>query len=721
MFSNPLTISSASIANDLTFYGTITGTGAASSVTLAGPGNVVFLGNASYSGATVVNAGSLTVGQTGSLPAATTLDINGTSTVTLSNSAQALAGLNGSAASTLALSYNANSNATTLTIGSGSYAGAITDPTNAGASLVKTTTGTLYLSGANSYYGTTTVTAGALLYGSSSSISTVAGVGSITVGASGAVGLLASGLPGLLPYISGGSASNGTLVVTPATSADAVNFAAAALPYLSLGALDRETYSGTLTPPGGTFYRLGGGGGTLTVASQLTNSGGSTGLVVNGPPTAGKVILTATNNNFTGTTTVTHGTLQVGDGLTTNGSLPAGNVTDNAALIFANPASMSYTGLIGGNGQLAKTGGGGLTLLAAESYSGPTTISAGSLQLGNGGGSGSLAAASTITDNGTLVFDNSGTLAQGTNFSTAAITGSGSLLVSTGSVSLNAYNTYTGGTVVNGGTLGLYAGGTAGAIVDALTINPGATVKLYANNALGYDAGTSVTQVTINAGVLDAGPNGDEGYLANYTLTGGSMTNIAGGGDFPIQGGYSITTVATNVSSLISAAVQLRSSTVSFNVARGTVASGVDLQISGVISGAGGFNKTGNGTLALITATNTYTGGTIISGGIVEIGTYDGGNENGAALGTGTVSLSNAQITFGGTAGGTAVPTTIANNFTVNGGVFYAQDGYQYLTGTVTIGSSGLTAYTQWGGKDLSIAQLAGSGPLAIDRRNRRH
>ena len=59
--------------------------------------------------------------------------------------------------------------------------------------------------------------------------------------------------------------------------------------------------------------------------------------------------------------------------------------------------------------------------------------------------------------------------------------------------------------------------------------------------------------------------------------------------------------------------------------------------------------------------------------------------------------------------------TTIANSFTVNGGVFYAQDGYQNLTGTVTIGSSGLTAYTQWAGKDLSIAQLAGSGPLVID------
>ena len=80
--------------------------------------------------------------------------------------------------------------------------------------------------------------------------------------------------------------------------------------------------------------------------------------------------------------------------------------------------------MIGGNGQLAKTGSGVLILTAAETYSGPTTISAGTLQLDNGG---FLNAASTITDNGTLAFNNSGTLTQGTNFSSAAITGSGGL------------------------------------------------------------------------------------------------------------------------------------------------------------------------------------------------------------------------------------------------------------------------------------------------------
>ncbi len=82
---------------------------------------------------------------------------------------------------------------------------------------------------------------------------------------------------------------------------------------------------------------------------------GNIGLVVNGPPTGGEVILTSGNNTYTGTTVVSYGTLQVGDGLTTNGSLPGGNVTDSSVLIFANPYTMTFGGVIGGNGQLAKT------------------------------------------------------------------------------------------------------------------------------------------------------------------------------------------------------------------------------------------------------------------------------------------------------------------------------------------------------------------------------
>ena len=241
----------------------------------------------------------------------------------MDNTAQTLVGLNGSPGSTLYLAY---ANGATLTVGGGSFAGTINDNQNI-ANLVKNTTGILYLTGANTYYGSTTVTAGALLYGSMNSVSTDAGLNSITVGTSGAVGLEATGLPSLLPYLTSGTSSPGTLVVTQATSADPVNLGAYSLSYLSLGALDSETYTGLLTPSG-TNYRLGGGGGTLTYPSALT---GSMGLVVNGPPTGGAVILTSSGNAYSGTTTISYGTLQVGDGLTTNGSLPNNAVADSGA------------------------------------------------------------------------------------------------------------------------------------------------------------------------------------------------------------------------------------------------------------------------------------------------------------------------------------------------------------------------------------------------------
>ncbi len=222
--NSSLTISSASVTNALTFSGNIVHGSGTNSVILTGPGNVVFLGNATYQGSTTINGGALTVGTTGSLPSTTTLNINNGSTVTLSNTAQTLVGLNGSPGSTLVLAYNGGA---TLTVGGGSFAGTINDNLN-GANLVKNTTGTLYLTGTNAYYGSTMVTAGALLFGSANS---VAGGTTITVSTSGAVGLEASGLPSLLPYLT--PASNGTLVVTPATSADAVNLAA----NLSLSAL----------------------------------------------------------------------------------------------------------------------------------------------------------------------------------------------------------------------------------------------------------------------------------------------------------------------------------------------------------------------------------------------------------------------------------------------------------------------------------------------------
>ena len=116
-------------------------------------------------------------------------------------------------------------NGTTLTIGSGAYAGAITDSTS-GSNLVKNTTGLLDLSGPSNLQGTTTVQAGACSTGPPPPfpprLRSVARVIRSWSPPPAAVGLQVAGLQAtLLPNLN--PASNGTLVVTPATAADTIN------------------------------------------------------------------------------------------------------------------------------------------------------------------------------------------------------------------------------------------------------------------------------------------------------------------------------------------------------------------------------------------------------------------------------------------------------------------------------------------------------------------
>jgi autotransporter-associated beta strand protein len=136
----------------------------------------------------------------------------------------------------------------------------------------------------------------------------------------------------------------------------------------------------------------------LTVSSLV---GGLSGLTTAG---TGTIILSGTNNNYSGGTTISAGTLQLGDGLANDGSV-AGDITDNSVLVFANPTAQTFSGVISGAGALGKTGGGVLTLSGANSYNGGTTISNGTLQLNNSSAAGATAeftTTGTIINNGIL-------------------------------------------------------------------------------------------------------------------------------------------------------------------------------------------------------------------------------------------------------------------------------------------------------------------------------
>ena len=345
---------------------------------------------------------------------------------------------------------------------------------------------------------------------------------------------------------------------------------------------------------------------------------------------------------------------------------------------------------------LLLTGSGTLTLNGVNTFgssgSATMTIASGTtLTIGGAGQLNSGSYARTITDNGTLNYNSSAAQTlSGIISGTGALTQNGS-----GNLTLSAYNTFTGNTVVNAGTLTLADGANqnnSSVVLGTLTINPGATVKLANPNALGGNVfnGSTVytTPVNISGGTLDisAGPGSAsvvEGLDTTFNLMGATISSSGGG--WLTQGGYggsspgAINTLATNISSVISASLYLYSSGgATITTAAGTVPSGIDLNISGVITdGGGGFSvtKAGAGVLAL-TAANTYTGNTIISAGTLQLG--DGVSAIGSVAGNiddqATLVFANpsAQTYAGVISDGGSVVKTGAGTLTLSGANSYS-------------------------------------------------
>jgi fibronectin-binding autotransporter adhesin len=103
---------------------------------------------------------------------------------------------------------------------------------------------------------------------------------------------------------------------------------------------------------------------------------------------------------------------------------------------------------------VAKNGNGTWTLGGPAGHSGTTTITAGTLRLGNGGTAGSLNATSGITNNANLTINRSNTFSQGIDLNNKAIAGTGSFTqAGSGTTTLTLANTYTGNTTVSAGKL----------------------------------------------------------------------------------------------------------------------------------------------------------------------------------------------------------------------------------------------------------------------------
>jgi fibronectin-binding autotransporter adhesin len=194
-----------------------------------------------------------------------------------------------------------------------------------------------------------------------------------------------------------------------------------------------------------------------------------------------------------------------------------------------NTSPSAYTGILSGLGSLTKIGSGNLTLQNTASYSGATTISGGTLTLQTNSSiftGAMLNPNGVIVDNGTLIFNrNSYTVQgntafpiviQGIDFSSAAISGTGSLVEAGATpLVLTAANTYTGPTTVKGGTL--YVNG---------SLSPSSTVIVTSAGTLAGSGSVPTTIVNSGGNVL-GGYNGS-GSLALASLTFSGSANTYG-------------------------------------------------------------------------------------------------------------------------------------------------------------------------------------------------
>lgn len=643
-------------------------------VTKTGAGALTLSGNNTFSGGTLLQAGTLAIGSNTALGTGT-LSITGAAAIqatggarSLTNAVQTTSDFTVSGANDLTITGNislggGNRTITVANSGVTTFSGILSN--NWYANTTKAGTGTLVLSGANTFTGPILVTAGALELRNSNALGSATSNNSIAAGAElrlgggitvneGSFALQGTGTTnaGVLRNIDGANTLGGT-----------VTFGAASTIGVEAGKL---TLSGTAD--------LGAAPVTVAGAGDLTFSGaigGAGALILNG---SGTVTFSGTNSNYnSGGVTLNSGTLvfaksgsnAVQTGVTVNSGtlrLDASNqiadyvgvnVTSSAGTFDLNNFNDSITGLTL-TGSTVTTGTGTLTL------SGTFTGNA-------------AAASASLTGKLALGGNNTFAIADGAAAIDLSLTalvsgGAGFVKSGAGTMLLSGLNTYTGATTVSQGTLLLAgsapsgAAGTLGNATSAVTLN---------------DAGTGTANTALLASTA--------GSSINRAITVGST-------------GTGSTTLGTD-SSLAAGTVAFTGNLVLNRDTRIQATGATTVSIgTGVISGAGGIVKTGTGTLTL-SATNTYSGATTVSQGHLVLAAAAPAAANGA-LGN----AASAVVLNDANTGANDTSFTLAAAATVGRTITVANAG----TGTTTLGgNAALTSGTATFTGNITLAKGA--------------
>ncbi|GLH77438.1 hypothetical protein SSBR45G_23460 [Bradyrhizobium sp. SSBR45G] len=492
--------------------------------------------------------------------------------------------------------------------------------------------------------------------------------------------------------------NQGTLAVSTdaslGDSSGALTFGGGTLRYLSGFSSNRDV---TLNAGGGSFDT---NGNNATLGGAISGTGSFTKLG------AGTLTLTNTSNvTYSGDTFINAGTLQAG---------APGVLSFASAYMIASGATLDLNGFS--------------SMIGSFAGSGNVLLGAGSLETGHDGRS---------------------TMFSGT------ISGSGSLII-TADLTLSGTNTYTGPTTLEGGTLRAGAAG-AFAPLSSVQVNAGILDLNGFDQTIGSLAGDGA--VLLGAATLTTGGD-NTGTTFSGTISGSGGVTKAGTGTMTFAGSSSYSGATTiNAGTLRAGASNVLASASAFMIANGATLdlNGFDQTIgslagsgsvllgagtltaggnngsstfSGTISGSGGFTKTGSGRMTL-TGTNSYTGATIINGGVLDVEgaiTNTSGvtvNSGGTLMGAGLV---DPPMTVSINNGGTLAPGngTAGSSMSIVGNLAF-QSGASYLvqldpttasfasvTGSATLGGATVNAVFGTGGYvDKRYTILTTSGGIS--------
>lgn len=623
------------------------------STSITGASRLIFTGDSTWTG-TGASIGTLEVRPDATLatsnPAAvessTNLQIDGTHQL---NSSLAVNGLSGSGL--IALGTGA-----VLTVGSqnanSSFSGAVSGSDGA---LTKEGTGRQTLTGTSTYTGGTTIAAGTLA---------LDGAGSLA--ASGSVRLAAAGAG----FDISGASGNRTIGALSGVAGTAITLGANVLTF---GNATDQTFAGAIGGTGGIVKQ---GSGRQTLMDSTIYTGGTTiaagALALAGSgslATSGSLRLAAAGAEFDlgfAASNQTIGALSgVGGSTVTLGT---------NTLTFGNATNQAFAGSIGGTGGIVKQGAGRQTLSGTSSYGGTTTVSAGELRVDGaltGLGAVTVAAGATLSGTGSIAgaVTVDGTMSAGHSPGTLTV---GSLTLNSGSTSVFELNTpgvVGGSDPVTGNDLVEVAGNlTLGGALDASAAAAGYYRLFdYGGTLTGSFDSQSVTSTQggftiasaqvetavagqVNFAVLGAGQSmqfwDGSNTSGNGTVDGGAGTWSGFGSNWTSSTGSanagwggSVGIFAGSAGGAVSVVGPVGFDTLQFST-DGYALSGGTLSIAPASGGAGTFNvdngvvasigstivdgngtaivKAGGGRL-ILSGTNSYTGGTTIAGGVLQV------------------------------------------------------------------------------------------------------